>query len=173
MNEQRKAYVIVAANVRDLPCEIPAWLLIVVDGLARARDAILEVEHAASVVIGGGDTARSKAERCFNLFEAFTRDHGEQVRVMAEQFAVRRRDLPEDLARSLGVELGLAMLSCANLAFRGRILKQFVDTWTSENDAMATVGSRCMAEACAGQGSVLDWISASLVGHPPPAERSA
>lgn len=167
MTTDRKTYVIVAANVDALPVEIPAWLIVVVDAIARARDAVIELELAASVVVQGEDTPKSKAARCRRLFEVFVQEHAHCMHDLAREFARKKHALPRDIATSFGADIGAVLVTCTNIAFRGRVLDQLVERWPEKDEESTLAIFRCMAESCCGQGQVLDWINTSLVGTRP------
>lgn len=164
----RRAFVIVPVNAESLPASVPGWLIDVVDLLAQTRDALLEVERAVSVVVAGQDEAKSKADRCGRLLEAFTGDHGLCLHAVAKSYAVRRGELPADLAASFGADIGALLIACSNVAYRARVLRQLAVSWPSYdagNTTMALVLLGAHAEACPGQGTVLDWIATYLVGQ--------
>jgi hypothetical protein len=163
----RGAYVVVRVNTEQIPTELPAWLLTLIDTCAETRDAALDAERAVAVVVRSEDEAKTKAERCSFILNAFVRDHGHRTTDIARDFARMKQGLSPDFARSLGADLGVLIVTCTNLAYRARVLTQLVEAWPERDDPASITLFRCMAEAFPGQGPVLDWIGASLIGPAP------
>lgn len=172
MSGRRQAYVVIGANVSALPAIFPGWLLEIIDAMAAARDAVINVESAVAVVAQASDEEKSKAARCHHLLETFIRDHGHRMHEAAQVFASKKNMLPEGVAISFGADLGVLLITCGNIAFRAHVLNQVIGQWPEDMSKSGTAATlaltHCMAQSSIGQGTLLDWIGAKLVGQSEP-----
>lgn len=161
---QRKAYLLIGANVESLPKEVPNWLITMVAALNDTRHAFIETEQALSVVVDSADDERSKAARCANLLGAFVEKHIPRIESIAEDFFVRRGKLAQEIATSFGSEIALIALMCTNMMFRRDILTQIAanEKWRQGESCMFMA----LAQSCRGQAGRLDWIRTHLIDEP-------
>lgn len=161
---QRKAYLLIGANVEALPKEVPAWLITMVAALNDTRHAFIETEQALSVVVDSDDGEQSKARRCASLLRSFVETHLPRVESIAEDFYMRRGKLSQEISTSFGSEIALITLMCTNMMFRCDILMEIANApkWQQ--------GELCMfmalAQSCRGQAGRLDWIRTHLIDEP-------
>lgn len=160
----RKAYLLIGANVDSLPKEVPAWLITMVAAMNDTRHAFIETEQALSVVVNSDDDEQSRAKRCANILRTFVEVHLPRIESIAKEFYMRRGTLAQEIAASFGAEIALITLVCTNMLFRGDILAEIA------NASKWKQGESCMfmalAQGCRGQAVRLDWIRSHLLEEP-------
>lgn len=160
-SERPKGCFLVTANIDELPCEVPVWLIRLVVLLNEARHSILEAESSASVIAALDGDPREKCQRIGNVLLGFVEKHGERMKSATMQFARLRQTMPDEIAESIGTELSVLLLVGSNMKFRGGVLRDIGQNqaeWSSAESLMLSL----LAESCKGQQHLFDFLQAKV-----------
>ena len=161
-SEKPKGCFLVTANIDELPCEVPAWLIQLVTLLNEVRHSILEAESCASVIAESSNEPREKCQRVGNVLLGFVNKYSEQLKAASIQFARARNVLPNDMADSIGGELAIVLLVGSNMKFRGKMLHEIGKNpaeWSPPESLMLSL----LGELCKGQQHMFDFLQSKLI----------
>lgn len=160
-SEKPKGCFLITANIDELPCEIPIWLIQLVALLNEARHSILEAESSASVIAASNGESREKCQRIGNVLLGFVEKHGERMKAATMQFARMRQTMPNEMAESIGAELSVLLLVGSNMKFRGSVLREVGQSQTEWSPPESMILS-LLAESCKGQQHMFDFLQAKV-----------